>query len=135
MHILWRPIPEEDTLHGDVSIDWVTNRNWQTKVLRTWEVTLNLPRQERVKDRHNSKDNEMWKTGKNEGSTAYLKIHLLFVYAVLCFCLHRSKLCSNDFQHIGVSLKITLTEFGSLQTKANSSKNEQAIILRQTFLF
>ena len=34
----------------DVSINWATDRNWQTRLLDTWKVTqMNLPRQESVK--------------------------------------------------------------------------------------
>ena len=34
----------------DISINWATNRNWQTNILDTWKVTqLNLPHQKSVK--------------------------------------------------------------------------------------
>ena len=45
---------ETDTkgkLSSSLTLNWATNRNWQTKVLGTWQVTqMNLPRQESVKD-------------------------------------------------------------------------------------
>ena len=47
---------ERETLFVvDVSIDWVTNRNWHTKVLDTWKVIqLDLLRQKSVENWHSS---------------------------------------------------------------------------------
>ena len=50
MSIPLRPIPKEDSLDVHVSINWATNRPWQTKVFDTWKVTqLNILRQKSVK--------------------------------------------------------------------------------------
>ena len=56
MHTPLRPMPKEDTLRRRrFFMNWKINRNWQTKVSDTWEVTeLNLPRQKSVREWHSS---------------------------------------------------------------------------------
>ena len=66
----------------DVSFNWATNRNWQTKIVDTWKISqLNLPREERV--------NELFVLGwKEKKDFTSIWRH--------CLCRQRRHVTSND---------------------------------------